>query len=319
VAQAALSGAPDRFALLIAVPKGVEITYTTTAIWRELKRRVGPRVTYEQTLKLSVYSLLWRALNHTELTNTRPQERRGVWRSQHTGVYATESALHEWLISKGLVLSAPHALTVKEVYAKGLAVAALFVNPKREEGHQHKETWSSTWIFTSPASAPSYWATRPKLPKPFKREPSPTDQPYTLTLTTLTEWPTKVPRSGQALRGDWGTLSSEDTQRAHNNSLSAPLVTAYTEVDREQVARFNHSLHSTRWHFRRGGALTQLEAEPLEGVWQVNFERSYEAPKVRRRTEAHAREHHLPLPLEPLLLCLYGLWWLWFRYAAAED
>jgi len=96
-------------------------------------------------------------------------------------------------------------------------------------------------------------------------------------------------------------------------------VVAYKEVSRENVARLNDKLRGAPWSFRRGGGLTRFEASPAAGVWRASFERSLEPPRVEAAAEVRERAHELAVPLEPALLALYGLWWLWFRYAQREE
>ena len=315
VAQTSLKGALKHFAVLTAVPKGVEITYTTTAIWNHLNRYVGPKVIYERSLDLQPYSYLWGLISDDQSEHDATLETYGVWRANHTGVYATEAALHEWLISQGLTLSASHALSVKDIYANGLAVAVIEVKPKRPEVHAHETTWTSTWIFTSPSASPHYWVARPRLPRPLSEAPGPLEARYPLNLTTLTEWPTQPAR----LSSSSGKLENSLRSASTAEPLPEMRLTAYSKVSREHVSRFNKKLNSTQWNFRRGGTLTQLEAKPREGVWQVALERSFELPQVERIIQTRERRYALPLPIEPLLGLLYGLWWLWFRYAQEEP
>jgi len=322
VAQTSLRGALKHFAVLTAVPKGVEISYTTTAIWNHLNRYVGPKVIYERSLDLQPYSYLWGLIVDDSNERSVSLETYGVWRSNHTGVYATEAALHEWLISQGLTLSASHALSVKDIYASGLAVAVIEVKPKRPDVHAHETTWTSTWIFTSPSASPHYWVARPRLPRPLSEAPSPLEARYPLNLTTLTEWPTQLAQpSGLSSRSRLSSSRLEGAQHAVSEAeaLSETRMTAYAKVSREHVSRFNKKLQSTRWNFRRGGTLTQLETQPREGVWRVALERSSEDPQVERILQTRKRRYTLPLPIEPLLALLYGLWWLWFRYAQEEP
>lgn len=318
VAQASLQGALKHFAVLTAVPKGVEISYTTTAIWNELNRYVGPKVIYERTLDLQPYLYLWELLSDQPKQRGADLETYGVWRSKHTGVYATEASLHEWLISQGLTLSTSHALSVKDIYAHGLAVAVIEVKPKRPKAHAHEVTWTSTWIFTSPSISPHYWLARPRLPRPLNDDYGPLEAIYPLNLTTLTEWPTKLASAGEP-SSSWGELRAPLRVKHGDETLEEARLTAYAKVNREHVARFNKKLISTRWNFRRGGTLTQLEAQPREGVWKVALERAYEAPRVERIVQTRERRYSLPLPIEPLIAILYGLWWLWFRYAQEES
>lgn len=317
VAQASLKGALKHFAVLTAVPKGVEISYTTTAIWNELSKHVGPKIIYERSLDLQPYFYIWKLLIDAPPKLDATLESFGVWRSNHTGVYATEAALHEWLISQGLTLSASHALGVKEIYAHGLAVAVIEVKPKRSNPHAHETTWTSTWIFTSPSASPHYWLARPKLPHPLAQEYGALESIYPINLTTLTEWPTQLVTqiSRFSSEKEHENLRLKDIQKY----LDQVRLTAYAKVGREHVSRFNQKLNSTRWNFRRGGTLTQLEARPREGVWKIALERTHEVPQVQRLTETKIRKYTLPLPIEPLLCLLYGLWWLWFRYAQDET
>lgn len=314
VAQAALKGAPSSFAVLVPVPKGVELSYTTTSVWRELNAHVGPRVIYERRLSLKPYFWLARALNARQRAEGERAPEPGVWRSKHTALYATESALHEWLISKGLTLSAPTMLSLKEIYEQGLAVAALWVKPNPAAGEVHHETWTSTWIITAPATSPHYWVARPGAPHPLLDE---AEAPSALTVVTLTEWPTRLAKSGSRRALSWDDLTPRGALGPE--ALEGARVVAYKDISREDVVRLNDKLRGPAWSFRRGGGLTRFEGSVSSGVWRASFERSVEPPRVERDAEVRERSHELPVPIEPVLLALYGLWWLWFRYAQREE
>ncbi|MBM4291566.1 MAG: DUF2330 domain-containing protein [Deltaproteobacteria bacterium] len=315
VAQAAVRGAPSSFAALVPVPKGVEIGYTTTSIWRELNAQVGARVVYEQRLSLRPFFWVARALSERRGGARARAPQPGVWRSKHTGIYATESALHEWLISKGLTLSAPTMTTLKDIYAQGLSVAALWVKPNPGPDDLHEETWTSTWVISAPSTAPHYWVARPRAPHALLDLG---EAPTALTLIMLTEWPTRLAKSGSRRALSWDALDAGGGALGAE-ALEGGRVVAYKEVSREDVARLNDKLRGAPWSFRRGGGLTRFEASPAAGVWRASFERSLEPPRVEAAAEVRERAHELAVPLEPALLALYGLWWLWFRYAQREE
>ena len=58
IAEVAVSGAPRHFAILVCTPPSATIDYTTTRIWRYLRRHLKRRVITKSKLSLEPYSLL---------------------------------------------------------------------------------------------------------------------------------------------------------------------------------------------------------------------------------------------------------------------
>ena len=298
VTQVAISGSPSSFAILIPVRKSSEIHYTTTSIWRALERQMNTFQNYQREIKIYPYSWVLRHLIPGIGQEINKSFKRDVLRSKNTLIHDSELELHQWLLSKGLLLNTDNALSVKKVYQQGKVIACLWITPSAYQTSKQKNgssaaqhTLSSSWIITSPTHEPFYETL-------FPSSLDPTMSTYRLStkvdLTLLTEWKSQM---------EWDH-SDLGIQQAHK----------LKNIDRFRVQQLNQKLRSTRWSFNRSGVLSQFNIQAHTGYRTLYFksQRNYEGKK---EGITHIKQHDFHISIEICLLLLWVLWWVWFKYA----
>ena len=315
ISQVSVTGAVKSFAVLVPTSNDTEITYTTTSIWRKLQSHTTPKTRSRRTLKLEPYSWFIRQLIPTIFDPPTLPHKRDVLRSKSTTIHLTEDELHVWILKKGLTLTASQSLSVKEIYESGSKVATLWVKSKRKRTIQKEpladETWTSTWIMTKDTSDPSY---RLVNPTPIHPKLNTHSRSGILKIYLLTEWPSTT--EIQRVSSYENSGNPIDAQSRPKPWLQ-PLETY--SISRAQVNQLNAKLRSTMWNFKRKGVLSYFEGRAPQGVNNLYFKRNDMMNDLTlSNVITEERVHRFSFPLEVILILLYGLWWLWCRYARVE-
>lgn len=306
ITQIAISGSPKSFAILIPVRKEVDIHYTTTSIWRALEQQMKISQTHRREIKIYPYSWLFKHLIPNIGHTRKDSFKRNVLRSKDTLIHAKEIELHQWLLSRGLLLNTSSALSVKKVYQQGKVIACLWVTPptyktSANKAHQRiQNTLSSTWIFTMPTHEPFYDTLYPSSLAIDSVSKTTTSK---LELTLLNEWKAQI---------EW------NQERSSQGVLSYYQANLFKTIDRFHVNRLNNKLRSTQWSFRRSGLLSKFEMKAPQGYQTLYFkpQKKYEA--TRKKT-VKIKRHDFYISIELGLLILWVLWWFWFRYATNKK
>ena len=324
ITQVAIEGAPSSFGILILIPSNsLKVTYTTTSIWRALKPFTHSKELWHRTLKMNTYSWLYHILLSEHSSQFNDKNSKEVLRSTATDSHSSEADMHQWLLGKGLSLTPNEALAVKEAYRAGLSILTLWVKrTKSAPATPHppsdvtqpitpKEIWTSTWIYTTPTKRPYYLSLAPRSIHP-RLDLLP--RRYSFEINILTEgvsqarWRPKRERLFEE--------GEVDTESLDDHSLTSILpFDHYRSISRREVNRLNAKLRSTFWSFKRSGILTHYVLEPQEGMSTLDFQLTDTLPKTSSSRIIREQVHKVDVPIEVILSLLYGLWWLWFRYA----
>lgn len=311
IGEASISGSPSHFALLIATPQVPTINYTTTRIWRRLLPYTSLQSTQVKRLKITPYSLLWRALSSPAENAEDEDGKTDVLRSNDTQVHLVESGLHEWLIRRGLTLTPEQALSVKKVYREGFAITALHVKPRhRQKEPKVSETWTSTWVFTHDVQRPYH----------LHLAPSPLMVPG---LTELEEKSDLLEKQRPRLRLVFlsdHTLAYKISEVGISNETkmaseldSGTLAHKWTGVThtlgRVEVSELNETLNSQNWSFNRRGVLSAFELSTPLGLQQIMGVEVNEESIIAPEVSVEEKIYQLNIPLELSLMIMTALFY----------
>jgi hypothetical protein len=328
ITQVAIEGSPSSFGILILIPStSLKVTYTTTSIWRALKPFTHSKEFWHRTLKMDTYS--W--LHHIFLSERSPrfndENSKEVLRSTATESHSSEAEMHQWLLGRGLSLTPNEALAVKEAYRAGQSILTLWVKRRRGDAlpaspskdvtrpSALKEIWTSTWIYTTSTKRPYYLSLAPRSIHP-RLDLLP--RRYSFEINILTEgfsqarWRPKRERLFEK-----GDLDSHSL-KGHTPTSILPFA-HYRSISRREVNTLNAKLRSTFWSLKRSGILTHYVIDPQEGMSPLDFQMTDILPKSSSSKIIREQVHKIDVPIEGILSLLYGLWWLWFRYARKME
>ena len=302
IAEVAVTGSPKHFAILVATPPMVTVDYTTTRIWRYLKRHVKRRVITRSKLSLEPYSWLLSSWRHHPERVKSTSLSKDVLKSRDTQTHMQERALHEWLIRRGLALNPEQALSIKQVYQNGHIVTALWVKPPRDrqgDSRDVDQTWTSTWIFTHEVDYPHYLSLSPqRLEQVYGggQESTPTHlTPTTLKLSFIAEAQLKL-----SCRPSFPDSFTSD------QDMILPQMSKLLE--RLEISELNSALTASSWSYKRGGVLSTFELSPPQGLITVEGQVDENSDFITPPIDHRERLHQLSIPLELVALVLWMMW-----------
>jgi hypothetical protein len=290
IGESAVSGSPSQFAILIATPKVAMINYTTTRIWRKLGRYIKQKEFKTRTLSFSIYSWLWKMLKSPNQVVQNVTDKVDVLKSKDTQVHIRESALHEWLITRGLSLTPEQALSIKKVYNSGLAVTVLHVKPRAQKRQVPiHETWTSTWIFSHEVDEPHYLSLF-QTPLGFREEVSQTSDNQ-LKLYFI---------SDQTLAY---SINSENKEETYTEDACMQGVAEV--LSRVEINELNYALNAQNWSFNRRGILSAFELTAPLSIQRIRGRRVDRSKIQPRPTKIVPQVYLLAIPVELGLILLY--------------
>lgn len=298
IAEVAVSGSPRHFAILVCTPPSATIDYTTTRIWRYLRRHLKRRVITKSKLSLEPYSLLLNSWRREEERSKAHHLDYDVFKSTDTQVHAQERALHEWIIQKGLTLTPAQALSIKRVYQSGEWITALWVKPRlRDRSGQSqslKQTWTSTWIFTHEVDYPQYVSLFPPAISDVyggAHEARTQSASADLKLSLIAESPFSI------------TL--QDPLRAERFKLPTPHhPTQSKALERLEVNELSGALITSPWSYKRGGVLSHFALKAPQGLKKIKGASDDNGRLITPPAEYKERLHVLSIPIELVLIAL---------------
>ena len=302
IAEVAVTGSPKHFAILVATPPMVTVDYTTTRIWRYLKRHVKRRIITRSKLSLEPYSWLLSSWRHHPERVKSTSLSKDVLKSRDTQTHVQERALHEWLIRRGLALNPKQALSIKQVYQNGHIITALWIRPPRDrkgDSRDVDQTWTSTWIFTHEVDFPHYLSLFPqRLERVYGGGQDMTlvqSPPTTLKLSFIAEAQLEL-----------NCRPSFPDSFTSDQDMILPQMSKLLE--RLEISELNSALTASSWSYKRGGVLSTFELSPPQGLitveGRVDENNDFITPPVDHRE----RLHQLSIPLELAALILWILW-----------
>ena len=331
IAEAAISGSPSKFAILIATPKVALIDYTTTRIWKRLRPYIRQKEAKVRSLKFKFYSFLWRYFEQSNQRERSEKKLIDVFKSRDTQIHIQERALHEWLIRRGLVLTPEQALSVKKAYREGFVITALLVKPPpRNKSQDVQETWTSTWLFSHEVKEPFYISL---FPSRLKMKEVTHTKDLTITNSNV-KWDSQIhvqenkggshsekinqdslnlPRDLQGINTKLklAYLSDRPLRYEVDAMMSGPrkLIEAPSKVlgqirnlSRLEISELNNSLNSQNWSFNRQGVLSSYELASSHGlskIYGVEVEQNQVTPLPIKKVE---QTYLLAIPFELLAL-----------------